>query len=83
MPWGIAKVDERGEFKEWLVIPKHYENTITFIDENGNQIREETLPFKTAGILWIFDYKSGMFIGGDKAPGSSVAAPLNLTLSIY
>ena len=77
MPWGIAKVRENQEFEKWLVKPKQYENTAIFIDENGQKIKEKTPPFRTAGILWIFDYSEGMFAGGDKAPGTSVAAPLN------
>ena len=77
MPWGIAEVRENQEFKDWLVIPERYKDKAIFVDEKGNRIKEETPPFRTAGIIWVFDYNEGMFAGGDKAPGTSVAAPLN------
>lgn len=78
LPWGIAKVkDRRGEFADWLVKPEPYKNTVTYIDSSGEKIREESPALKVAGILWLFDFDEGMFVGGDKAPGSSVAAPLN------
>lgn len=77
LPWGIAKVKEDGEFYEWLVEPEPYENPVTYKARNGERIPEARPAFKNAGILWIFDFHEGMFVGGDKAPGSSVAAPLN------
>ncbi|MEM2509100.1 MAG: hypothetical protein QW673_02760, partial [Candidatus Thermoplasmatota archaeon] len=77
LPWGIASVNEKGEFKDWLVKPQKYDKKVTFIEKEGNRIEEEATPYKTAGILWIYDIEKGMFVGGDKAPGSSVAAPLN------
>jgi hypothetical protein len=78
LPWGIAKVKDRsGEFADWLVKPEPYKNTVTYINSSGEKIREESPALKVAGILWLFDFDEGMFVGGDKAPGSSVAAPLN------
>ncbi|HIE37373.1 TPA: hypothetical protein EYP83_04310 [Candidatus Geothermarchaeota archaeon] len=77
LPWGIARVDDKGEVKELLVEPERYDKKVIFIDKQGNRIEEKETPYRKVGILWIFDKKRGMFIGGDKAPGSSVAAPLN------
>lgn len=57
--------------------PKPYNSPVTYIDRNGNRIKEESPALKVAGLLWVFDFDEGMFVGGDKAPGSSVAAPLN------
>ena len=60
--------------------PERYDKKVTLIDKQGNKIEEKDTPYTLyckVGILWIFDKKRGTFIGGDKTPGSSVAAPLN------
>lgn len=80
MPWGIAKVGENGEFKEWLIKPEPYPKIITYVNESGERLQEEKIPFQRAGILWMFKKDGGRYYnmcGGDKAPGSSVGAPLN------
>ena len=83
--WGIGEFDESGNCKRTLVAPRMYDRPATLyrddvLDVQDFPERPDRRAFQVAGAIWAYEKagaKSTMAVGGDKAPGSAVGAPLH------